>query len=78
VVGGGFSFFKNKENKGAEPPFLYTLLLNLSIGDLQMLLGRDGQLYVIDPLNIHPLSSEILNPSSQQTRKNNIEDFKLL
>jgi hypothetical protein len=42
-----------------------------------MLLGRDGQLYVIDPLNIHPLSSEILNPSSQQTRKNNIED-KLL
>jgi hypothetical protein len=45
---------------------------NLSIGDLQMLLGRDGQLYVIDPLNIHPLSSEILNPSSQKTRKNNI------
>jgi hypothetical protein len=40
------------------------------LGDFQMLLGRDGQLYVIDPLNIHPLSSEILNPSSQKTRKN--------
>jgi hypothetical protein len=25
---------------------------NLSIDDLQMLLGRDGQLYIIDPLNI--------------------------
>jgi hypothetical protein len=26
---------------------------NLGIGDFQVLLGRDGQLYVIDPLNIH-------------------------
>jgi hypothetical protein len=41
VVGGGFSFFKNKENKGAEPPFLYTLLLNLSSNWLYMAISSE-------------------------------------
>jgi hypothetical protein len=38
---------------------------NLGIGDFQVLLGRDGQLYVIDPLNIHVPSSEVLPYYSQ-------------
>ncbi|WP_143243121.1 C80 family cysteine peptidase, partial [Bathymodiolus azoricus thioautotrophic gill symbiont] len=48
---------------------------NLGIGDLQMLLGRDGQLYVMDPLNIHSPSSEVLSCYSQVDRKENIENL---
>jgi hypothetical protein len=41
--------------------------------DLQMLLGRDGQLYVMDPLNADLPSSEILSGYSQEERKENIK-----
>jgi hypothetical protein len=49
---------------------------NLSIGDFQMLLGRDGQLYVVDPFNTYSSSSETLSPSSQKIREDNIKDLK--
>jgi hypothetical protein len=38
-----------------------------------MLLGRDGQLYVMDPLNADLPSSEILSGYSQEERKENIK-----
>jgi hypothetical protein len=41
-----------------------------------MLMGRDGQLYVIDPLNIYSSSSETLSLFSQQTREYNIESLE--
>jgi hypothetical protein len=44
--------------------------------DLQMLLGRDGQLYVIDPLNINSPSSESLSYFSQEEREENIENLR--
>ncbi|VVH63380.1 hypothetical protein BSPWISOX_1427, partial [uncultured Gammaproteobacteria bacterium] len=49
---------------------------NLGIGDFQVLLGRDGQLYVIDPLNIHAPSSEVLPYHSQVDRKKNIKNLQ--
>jgi hypothetical protein len=49
---------------------------NLGIGDFQVLLGRDGQLYVIDPLNIHVPSSEVLPYYSQVDRKKNIKNLQ--
>jgi hypothetical protein len=42
---------------------------NLDIDDLQMLLGRDGQLYVMDPLNTNPPSSEFSSDFSQEERE---------
>jgi hypothetical protein len=41
-----------------------------------MLMGRDGQLYVIDPLNIYSSSSETLSLFSQQSREYNIESLE--
>jgi hypothetical protein len=41
-----------------------------------MLLGRDGQLYVVDPFNTYSSSSEALSPSSQKIREDNIKDLK--
>jgi hypothetical protein len=41
-----------------------------------MLLGRDGQLYVIDPLNINSPSSESLSYFSQEEREENIENLR--
>ncbi|VVH54836.1 hypothetical protein BSPCLSOX_345, partial [uncultured Gammaproteobacteria bacterium] len=49
---------------------------NLSIDDLQMLLGRDGQLYIIDPLNINSPSSKYLSDFSQNERENSIENLQ--
>jgi hypothetical protein len=40
---------------------------------LRMLLGRDGQLYVVDPFNTYSSSSETLSPSSQKIRADNEE-----
>jgi uncharacterized protein YneF (UPF0154 family) len=51
---------------------------NLSISDLQMLMGRDGQLYVFDPINSDPPSSGTLSNFLQQVRKDNIEDLEKL
>jgi hypothetical protein len=50
----------------------------LSISDLQMLMGRDGQLYVFDPINSDPPSSGTLSNFLQQVRKDNIEDLEKL
>jgi hypothetical protein len=47
-----------------------------SIDDLQMLLGRDGQLYIIDPLNINSPSSKYLSDFSQNERENSIENLQ--
>ncbi|CAB5496063.1 C80 family cysteine peptidase, partial [Bathymodiolus thermophilus thioautotrophic gill symbiont] len=49
---------------------------NLSIGDLQVLMTRDGQLYVIDPLNAYTPSSKTLSFFSQQTREENIRNLE--
>ncbi|WP_139682241.1 C80 family cysteine peptidase, partial [thiotrophic endosymbiont of Bathymodiolus puteoserpentis (Logatchev)] len=48
---------------------------NLGIDDLQMLLGRDGQLYVIDPLN-NSSPSESPSDSSLNDRADNIENLQ--
>jgi hypothetical protein len=56
----------------------FNFILNLSIGDLQMLMGRDGQLYVFDPINSDPPSSGTLSNFLQQVRKDNIEDLEKL
>jgi hypothetical protein len=49
---------------------------DLMIADLQMLVGRDGQLYVIDPANPNsPLIQSSL-PSSQQFRMKSIKGLK--
>jgi hypothetical protein len=49
---------------------------NLDIDDLQMLLGRDGQLYVMDPLNTNPPSSEFSSDFSQEEREYHIEHLQ--
>jgi hypothetical protein len=41
-----------------------------------MLLGRDGQLYVMDPLNTNPPSSEFSSDFSQEEREYHIEHLQ--
>ncbi|MBA5249988.1 MAG: hypothetical protein FE834_10775, partial [Gammaproteobacteria bacterium] len=49
---------------------------NLYIPDLQMLIGRDGQLYVFDPMASYPPLLDTDDPDNQETRVKNIVNLE--